>query len=380
MPQKTLHKISGYIHMNSAKKIILLVIIQLFSLSLMSCSNAKDGKEQLSGTSSAENYKGPTEVATFAGGCFWCIEAPFEGIEGVISVISGYSGGKEKNPTYAAVSAGKTSHKEAVQVKFNPEVISYSEIIDIFWQQFDPTDAGGSFYDRGTQYESAVFYHSSLQKEVAETSKKLLDNSGKFNKAVVTPIVKFDNFYAAEEYHQDYYKKSPVDYYSYRKGSGRDKFIADHWPSDLEKKYKMPSKAELKKKLSPLQYQVTMEEATERSFDNEFDGNKEKGIYVCIVSGAPLFSSRDKFDSGTGWPSFTKPIDARLISKPIDSAYGMMRVEARSKLGDAHGGHIFYDGPKPTGLRYCMNSASFRFIPKLEMEKEGYGEYVWLVD
>ncbi len=366
--------------MKNPKNIIVLVILQLFSFVLISCASPNGGPDEANSSPSAEKYDGPTELATFAGGCFWCIEAPFEGIDGIVSVVSGYSGGKEKNPTYSDVSSGRTGHKEAVQIKFNPEIISYSELVDIFWQQFDPTDAGGSFYDRGTQYQSAVFYHSPLQKQVAEASKKLLDNSGKFDKPIVTPIEKFDKFYAAEDYHQDYYKKNPSEYYAYRKGSGRDKFIADHWPTDYSDKYKMPSNTVLKNELTDLQYEVTMNEATERAFDNEFDSNKKQGLYVCIVSGAPLFSSKEKFDSGTGWPSFIKPIDARFLDKPVDKEFGMSRVEVRSKFGDAHGGHVFYDGPKPTGLRYCMNSASFKFIPLEDMEKEGYGEYVWLVE
>ncbi|MCH7415182.1 peptide-methionine (S)-S-oxide reductase MsrA [Belliella sp. R4-6] len=351
-----------------------------FTMILASCSEAKNGSVKEKDNDLEEKFKGPVELATFAGGCFWCIEAPFENVAGVVSVVSGYTGGKEKNPTYADVSAGKTSHKEAVQVTYNPEVISYSEIIDIFWQQFDPTDAGGSFYDRGSQYESAIFFHNSTQKKVAEDSKKKLDKSGIFKKPIVTPIVKFDTFYEAEEYHQDYYKKNPEEYYAYRKGSGRDAFIAEHWPSKPEEKYTRPSKAELKKTLNELQYEVTMNNATEISFSNLYNENKEKGIYVCIVSGAPLFSSSDKYESYSGWPSFTKPIDARLIDKPTDREYGMIRVEVRSKLGDSHLGHVFFDGPKPTNLRYCMNSAAMRFVAKDNMETEGYGQYLWLVD
>ena len=355
-------------------KIGLSIVILLGTI--ISCSNAK--KEEL--LTLEQTYKGPTQIATVAGGCFWCIEAPFEGLAGVISVVSGYSGGKEKNPTYSEVSAGKTGHKEVVQIKFNPEVISYSEILDIYWQQFDPTDAGGSFYDRGTQYQSAIFYHNNNQKEIAEASKKRLDASKKFSKPIVTPIVKFEQFYPAEEYHQDYYKKSATHYYSYRKGSGRDAFIQKYWPVNPEKSYKKASNDQLKKSLTKLQYEVTIHEATEPPFKNLYNGNKASGIYVCVVSGAPLFSSKDKYESYSGWPSFTKPIDARLLEKPVDVSGGMIRVEVRSKYGKSHIGHVFYDGPAPTQLRYCMNSAAMKFIPKKEMEKEGYGAYLWLVD
>lgn len=353
-------------------------LIKFLSLSLIllvSCSEAKTEEEQ-----STTDFIGKTEKATFAGGCFWCIEAPFEGIEGIITVRSGYAGGKEKNPTYAEVSSGKTGHKEAVQIEYDPVVISFEELLDIFWKQFDPTDEGGSFYDRGLQYSSAIFYHSSDQKSSAEASKKQLDKSGKFKKSIVTPILRYNNFYQAEDYHQDYYRKQPKEYKAYRIASGRDEFIAEHWSSPSASKYPAPSKSELKTKLTDLQYRVTMEEATERAFDNAYDSNKKSGIYVCIVSGAPLFSSADKFDSKTGWPSFTKPIDARFLTKKTDKAYGMTRVEVRSKFGDAHSGHVFEDGPPPTNLRYCMNSASFRFIPKEKMEEEGYENYLWLLN
>lgn len=368
--------------MNYLKHRLFLMIALLLTPLMISCTNPSTTSQGMA--PEAENIKevvsSTQEVATFAGGCFWCVEAPFEGVDGVISVISGYAGGKEKNPTYSEVSGGQTSHRESVQITYDPEIISYAELVDIFWQTFDPTDVGGSFFDRGSQYESAIFFHNEEQKKVAEESKKRLDQSKRFSKPIATPIIKYTNFYPAEEYHQDYYKKSPQEYYAYRKGSGRDAFIQRHWPEISDKKYPSPSKSELKSTLTELQYEVTMEEATEFAFSNEYNANKEKGIYVCIVSGAPLFSSKDKYESGSGWPSFTKPIDARWIDKPIDRSLGMARVEVRSKLGNSHLGHVFYDGPDPTGLRYCMNSAAMKFIPKAEMAAAGYADYLWLVD
>ncbi|MDO6439185.1 peptide-methionine (R)-S-oxide reductase MsrB [Cyclobacterium sp. 1_MG-2023] len=356
----------------------MIAALALICIAVTSCNGSNKASEEVK-TIDMESYAGNTEKATFAGGCFWCIESPFEGIDGVLSVVSGYAGGKEKNPTYSQVSSGKTSHKEAVQVTFDPDVISYSEVIDIFFQQYDPTDKGGSFYDRGSQYESAIFYHNNAQKKAAESIKQQIDAAGIFDKSIVTPIVKFTNFYPAEEYHQDYYKKEPQAYKSYRTGSGRDRFISNYWEVPKASNYRKPSKKELKEKLTPLQYQVTMEDATERSFDNEYNGNKAAGIYVCIVSGAPLFSSSDKYESGSGWPSFTKPIDARYLEKPTDRGHGMVRVEVRSKFGDSHLGHVFNDGPEPTGLRYCMNSAAMKFIPESEMEAKGYGQYLWKI-
>ncbi len=351
---------------------------------LMACGNTPSEKaaaaEVNADSENKEVFSSKTQLATFAGGCFWCVEAPFEDVDGVISVLSGYSGGKEKNPTYAEVSSGKTSHRESIQITFDPEVISYSELVDIFWQTFDPTDVGGSFFDRGSQYESAIFFHNDSQKKVAEESKERLDQSGKFKKPIATPIIKYTNFYAAEDYHQDYSDKNPEEYKAYKIGSGRQECILTNWPVISEGVYPAKSKADLKKELTPLQYKVTMENATELSFKNELNDNHEAGLYVCIVSGAPLFSSKDKYESGSGWPSFTKPIDARALDKPIDKTDGMTRVEIRSKYGKSHVGHSFYDGPEPTNLRYCMNSAAMKFIPKGEMEAKGYGDYLWLVD
>jgi peptide methionine sulfoxide reductase msrA/msrB len=343
---------------------------------LITCSTADTNSER--SDNKLGEVSGKLEVATFAGGCFWCVEAPFESFDGVDHVISGYAGGEKKNPTYEEVSSGKTGYLEAVQVYFDPAVISYVELLDIYWQQFDPTDAGGSFYDRGPQYHSAIFYHDQKQKELAEESKRELDRSGKFDKPVVTRIRPFTTFYPAEDYHQDYYKKNPVHYNSYKKGSGRSDFIYRVWGEEGKYRDNIPDKDSLKQKLTDLQYQVTQNAATERPFENTFWDNKKQGIYVDIVSGEPLFSSTDKYESGCGWPSFTKPIDSRYLEKRTDNKLGMQRIEVRSKVADSHLGHVFTDGPDPSGLRYCINSASLRFIPRDKMKEEGYGDYLYL--
>jgi peptide methionine sulfoxide reductase msrA/msrB len=336
------------------------------------------------------------KTALLADGCFWCVEHDLDKVEGVIDVVSGYAGGSSENPTYENYI--KANHREVVQVTYDASTVTYANLVEHIIKHGDPTDSQGSFGDRGQAYVPAIYYENDFEKTEAMRVIQAVDAMQVFGAPLPLLVIPRVIFWPAEEYHQDYSVKNPVRYNIYRTASGRDKFIEKHWGKnkdiftipDLQVKtsttmsntskkdsfasFIKPTETELRNSLTVLQYEVTQEEGTETPFKNEYDKNYAEGIYVDIVSGEPLYFSKDKYDSGTGWPSFVKPISDDVVVLIEDDTFFSKRTEVRSRHADSHLGHVFTDGPTDRGgKRYCMNSAAFRFIPRSAMEEEGYG-------
>lgn len=467
--------------MKTFYKIWLMALSLILVTSMAFIINANKPNTNINNTMKTENLK----EAYFAWGCFWCMEGIFESQDWIKEAISWYLWWDEETANYESVSKWKTKHREWVKIIYDPDKIFYNKLVELFWTQIDPTDEWWQFADRWYQYTTAIFYQNDLEKNIATNSKESLNESGKFQKEIVTKIEKFINFYEAESYHQDYYKKNSLKYKAYSNLSWRESYKEKTWkdykfsnnnlayqdysedvlskatqehivlffhapwcPScnafeekviseeipedililkvdfdsnrDLRQKYniltqtsfalidwewnlvnrwiwsrwindiidkisskkrnkKVYSKEELKSMLTPLQYKVTQEWGTEPPFDNKYWDNYEEWIYVDVIDWTPLFSSTDKFDSGTWWPSFTKTIDENIVSEKTDTSYFMVRTEV--KAWKSHLWHVFNDWPKDKWwLRYCINSAALKFIAKEDMEKEWYWKYLFLFE
>jgi peptide methionine sulfoxide reductase msrA/msrB len=347
----------------------------------------------------------PLATMLVAGGCFWCVESDLEKLPGVSEAVSGYAGGTTDNPTYQDYSTN--GHREVVEVTYDPRVVSFEEILIYTMKHMDPTDGEGSFGDRGPGYTPAFYYADEAEQQIIEDLIAEVDEQGPYDEPLAIAVEPLPTFWPAEAYHQDYYKKptSALQYRFYRAASGRDAFIKKHWSddtgptlswrSDAEieareaaavpaaaesapwQSYQKPSKEILQATMEPLAFKVTQEDGTERAHTSPLDKNYERGIYVDILSGEPLFSSRDKYDSGTGWPSFTQPITPTAVTEHEDRKLFVTRTEIRSAIADNHLGHVFTDGPADRGgLRYCMNGVALRFVAEADMEAEGYGDFL----
>jgi len=371
-------------------------------------ASAADSATEVTATKAEADKPGEVATAVFAGGCFWCVEAVFEELEGVHDAISGYSGGKAETANYKAVTTGATGHAEAVEIRYDPSKITFEKLLAVHFATHDPTTLNRQGADVGPQYRSAIFYKDEGEKKAAEAMIDRLNKSGTFNKPIVTTLEPLEKFYEAEQYHQNYVCENPYQPYILGVAMPKVEKVRKLFKDDLkstaaERKKKeaelnksdegakadgpkvkvyvyndageltgpveqakvIKSEAEWKQQLSEEQFRILRKSGTERAFCGTLLDNKKEGTYICAGCSLPLFSSDHKFKSGTGWPSFYTPVGGKHnVAEKVDKSYGMVRTEILCARCDGHLGHVFNDGPKPTGLRYCLNSESLLFVEK----------------
>lgn len=350
------------------------IILGLIMLALVyaAISSAFEEKRILEARGLPEINLSALRDVYFAGGCFWGVEEYFARIPGVYEVTSGYANGHTENPTYREVCSGLTGHAETVHLRYDPTIVSLKTLTAQFFKIINPLSVNRQGNDVGSQYRTGVYYTDEVDKDIIAAVMAGVQKN--YDKPLAVELLPLQNYYLAEEEHQDYLRKNPGGYCHINFDSLKDVELEERSMDIDAKNYPKPAAERLKELLSPMAYKVTQEAATERAFSGEYWDHKEPGIYVDVVTGEPLFSSADKFDSGCGWPSFTQPIAPEVVTEHTDDSHGMLRTEVKSRSGDSHLGHVFDDGPRDRGgLRYCINSAAIRFIPYEKMTEEGYG-------
>lgn len=317
-----------------------------------------------------------TKKIYLAGGCFWGTEHLMRQIKGVISTRVGYANSAVPQPTYQQVCSGATGAVETVEVMYDPRRVRLDGLLHIYFQSIDPVSINRQGNDVGTQYRTGIYYTDPNDAPTIEQALAQLER--RIHAPLAIEVGPLENFYPAEDYHQDYLLNNPGGYCHV---DPRLFEVAREYNGTTSHGYRRPDDSDLKRLLTPLQYEVTQHNATEPPFRNEYDRQFDPGIYVDVSTGQPLFVSTDKYDSGCGWPAFTRPISDDSVIEVPDNSHGMKRIEVRSSDGDAHLGHVFPDGPRDKGgLRYCINSASLRFVPLDQMAAQGYGAYISLVE